>query len=332
MNTTIRNPVGGLALVVGLILTLQPTTTRAQGTAFTYQGRLAGSNGPVTGLYEFEFGLHRDPVAATLLGTVTKENVPVTNGLFAVELDFGPGLFTGEPRWLEISVRPTDGPGFVTLAPRQPITPAPYARFADTASNLSGTLSPAQLPANAARLDAAQTFASTNIFSLPVGIGTNAPTARLHIGGTPGTDGVRFPDGTLQTTAPIPVFASGLGSDPQSTPRFLSVAVQVEVKSPNQRILVTAHKAFGSMAAGGAGNLNLYIGHRPTGSSAAPTPAGNATLGNAVAANMRVTMGLSAVITGLAPGTHEVGLAGSAGVQAPNWNSNEYSCTTAVVF
>lgn len=36
-----------------------------------------------------------------------------------------------------------------------------------------------------------------------VGIGTIGPTARLHIGGTAGVDGVRFPDGTLQTTAAI---------------------------------------------------------------------------------------------------------------------------------
>ncbi len=35
-----------------------------------------------------------------------------------------------------------------------------------------------------------------------VGIGTTSPTAKLHIGGTAGTDGVKFPDGTLQTTAP----------------------------------------------------------------------------------------------------------------------------------
>ena len=34
-----------------------------------------------------------------------------------------------------------------------------------------------------------------------VGIGTTNPTARLHIAGTPGADGIRFPDGTLQTTA-----------------------------------------------------------------------------------------------------------------------------------
>ena len=34
-----------------------------------------------------------------------------------------------------------------------------------------------------------------------VGIGTASPTAKLHIGGTAGTDGIRFPDGTIQTTA-----------------------------------------------------------------------------------------------------------------------------------
>jgi hypothetical protein len=36
-----------------------------------------------------------------------------------------------------------------------------------------------------------------------VGIRTNAPTAALHIGGTAGVDGIRFPDGTLQTSAGV---------------------------------------------------------------------------------------------------------------------------------
>ncbi len=34
-----------------------------------------------------------------------------------------------------------------------------------------------------------------------VGIGTMNPLARLHIFGSPGVDGIMFPDGTLQTTA-----------------------------------------------------------------------------------------------------------------------------------
>ncbi|GJQ57900.1 MAG: DUF1566 domain-containing protein [Candidatus Scalindua sp. AMX11] len=36
-----------------------------------------------------------------------------------------------------------------------------------------------------------------------VGIGTSSPNAKFHVGGTPGTDGIMFPDGTLQTTATL---------------------------------------------------------------------------------------------------------------------------------
>jgi hypothetical protein len=36
-----------------------------------------------------------------------------------------------------------------------------------------------------------------------VGIGTASPLQKLHIAGIPGTDGIRFPDGTVQTTAEI---------------------------------------------------------------------------------------------------------------------------------
>jgi hypothetical protein len=41
-----------------------------------------------------------------------------------------------------------------------------------------------------------------------VGIGTTAPTAKLHIGGTAGNDGIKFPDGSLQTTAYSPLTGS----------------------------------------------------------------------------------------------------------------------------
>ena len=34
-----------------------------------------------------------------------------------------------------------------------------------------------------------------------IGIGQSIPSAKLHIGGTSGVDGIKFPDGTLQTTA-----------------------------------------------------------------------------------------------------------------------------------
>ena len=36
-----------------------------------------------------------------------------------------------------------------------------------------------------------------------VGIGTSSPTTTLHIGGIPGTDGIRFPDGSFMTSAGV---------------------------------------------------------------------------------------------------------------------------------
>lgn len=44
-----------------------------------------------------------------------------------------------------------------------------------------------------------------------VGIGTTSPTAALDVAGTPGVDGIRFPDGTLQTTAAGPGGGTGDG-------------------------------------------------------------------------------------------------------------------------
>lgn len=41
----------------------------------------------------------------------------------------------------------------------------------------------------------------SSYFNGNVGIGDTSPTAKLEIGGTAGVDGIRFPDGTLQTTA-----------------------------------------------------------------------------------------------------------------------------------
>jgi hypothetical protein len=59
------------------------------------------------------------------------KNVPVSEGLFTVPLDFGAGVFTGDARWLEIGVRPGLSSGAYTLlSPRQALTATPYALYA----------------------------------------------------------------------------------------------------------------------------------------------------------------------------------------------------------
>jgi hypothetical protein len=119
----------------------------AQGTAFTYQGQLNDTGSPANGSYDLTFALYNssNPAFTNVAGPVTNSAVAVTNGLFTTLLDFGPGIFTGTNYWLGISVRTNGGTTFTALSPRQPLTPTPYAIFANTASNLSGTLPSAQL-------------------------------------------------------------------------------------------------------------------------------------------------------------------------------------------
>ena len=124
---------------------LAPEKICAQGTAFTYQGQIYDSGGPANGTYDLSFQLYNALTGGTAVGpTVTNSARAVSNGLFVVTLDFGPGIFTGPNYWLDVSVG-TNGGALSELNPRQAVTPAPYAIYANTATNLSGTLPVAQL-------------------------------------------------------------------------------------------------------------------------------------------------------------------------------------------
>ena len=115
----------------------------AQGTAFTYQGQLQNNGSPASGSYNLTFSLFNvNPGGTALAGPVTTNGVIITNGLFMVTLDFGASVWNGETNWLQIGVE-TNGTGsFTTLAPRQQLTPTPYAIFAEgaNASGISGTI------------------------------------------------------------------------------------------------------------------------------------------------------------------------------------------------
>lgn len=114
----------------------------AQGTAFTYQGRLNSVGLPANGLFDLQFTIYDSVSNASglIAGPITNSAVTVSNGLFVTTLDFGAGVFTGPNLWLEIAVSPSGLGDFTTLTPRQQLTPAPYALFAGSSSNLSGTL------------------------------------------------------------------------------------------------------------------------------------------------------------------------------------------------
>jgi hypothetical protein len=111
------------------------SSARAQGTAFTYSGQLQDNGGPASGTYDLAFTLFTDSTGGVAVaGPVTNNAGGVTNGLFTVLVDFGPGVFTGQIDWLQIGVATNGLSSFTTLSPRQQLTPTPYALFASNAA------------------------------------------------------------------------------------------------------------------------------------------------------------------------------------------------------
>jgi len=113
----------------------------ALGNSFTYQGRLLDGGSPANGTYDLRFILFDAESGGAQVGAInTREDVTVTNGLFAVELDFGAAAFGADARWVEIAVRPGSGTGtagFTILSPRQPVSPTPFALYAKAAASIA---------------------------------------------------------------------------------------------------------------------------------------------------------------------------------------------------
>ncbi len=112
------------------------------GTAFTYQGLLKQNGIPANGDVDFQFRLYDSLAGGNQLGSMLQVNtLGLTAGQFTIDLDFGPGIFTGSQRWLEIRVKKSQPPGgaWVALAPRQPIMVAPYALYALSGAGAGGT-------------------------------------------------------------------------------------------------------------------------------------------------------------------------------------------------
>jgi hypothetical protein len=186
-----------LALTVFGAFLLPRSTAQAQGTAFTYQGRLNRDNSPVNGSYDLAFTLYNNGTNSNpgdlLAGPVTNRAVAVTNGLFTTVVDFGPGVFTGAANWLEVAVSANAlTNGFTPLTPRQLIAATPYAILAGGVSGpvsgssiVVGSIPDSGLSTNVALRTGGNTFSGTQVVTNGnVGIGTTAPSTRLEVTGT----------------------------------------------------------------------------------------------------------------------------------------------------
>jgi hypothetical protein len=125
--------------VLAFVLFSLPAVAMAQGTAFSYQGRLVENGVPANGGHDFIFTVFDSAAGAAQIGpAVPLNNTPVANGQFNVVLDFGVNVFTGAPRWLEISVRPAGVGQFTKMGARVSLLPTPYATYAATSGAVAG--------------------------------------------------------------------------------------------------------------------------------------------------------------------------------------------------
>jgi hypothetical protein len=122
----------GVGMITPVVHASEPVSQ-----AFTYQGVLNEAGVPYSGDADFRYLLFDAATLGMQIGPAIQiDQAMLFDGVFRSELDFGPGAFAGDARWLEIAVRTPawDGTGaeppFTTLNPRQSVQPTPYALYA----------------------------------------------------------------------------------------------------------------------------------------------------------------------------------------------------------
>lgn len=96
-------------------------------TSFSYQGRLEVSGSPYTGDADVTFRLYSAETGGSAAATAGPiQDVPVTEGVFTVDVDFGIAGLAQDADWLEIDIAPS-GQAPVTLSPRVRLGSAPLA-------------------------------------------------------------------------------------------------------------------------------------------------------------------------------------------------------------
>lgn len=150
--------------------------------------------------------------------------------------------------------------------------------------------------------------------------GPQGPAGAAGPDGSQGPTGPQGPSGIVKGTT-----ATGGGPNPSGVTQFFGAPASVTVASANERVLVVASNAFGTLGSA-AGSLNLFICYQQAGGQV--TLVGNGILGLQLPANTKVPMGLSKVLQ-VPTGQYTVGMCGTGGA---NWTNNDWGTTTALVF
>lgn len=162
-----------LASASSILAASSPAQTPLTG-AFTYQGTIVENGARLSGTADLRFDLYDAPTEGTLLGSQDVPGASVIAGIFTVSLnaadEFGPGIFNGQQRWLEVTVNNS------TLSPRHELTATPYALHALTVPWAGITDVPPDLTSLWSANGADIYYSGGN-----VGIGTTTPASKLDI-------------------------------------------------------------------------------------------------------------------------------------------------------
>jgi hypothetical protein len=175
MLKVIRAPRGFRVLLLMLLL-MSASAANGQTTTFTYQGQLSDAGVLANGNYDLRFALFDSAAGGPQIGAdQSVPAVPVTNGVFTVQLDFGVNAFPGADRFVEIGLHPVGGGSFTTLAPRQQISSSPYAirtLSAATADALSSACVGCVTSAQIQGVAGSKVTGAIPVTSLPAGSGS----------------------------------------------------------------------------------------------------------------------------------------------------------------
>lgn len=139
------------------------------GSSFTYQGRLIKNGQPISDSCDLQFHLWDAATSGAFLNSNTFNSVPISNGLFTVQLDYGSVTFNGDERWIETAVRCTGDVDYITLSPRTKLTAAPYAIYSLNSWALNGN----------ANTNGNGFIGTTDNVALTIGV-NNSPAIRIY--------------------------------------------------------------------------------------------------------------------------------------------------------
>ena len=259
-----------LTLIISLPLAAAPLNSK-----ITYQGSFEDAGQPADGGFDFRFRLFDALSGGTQVGPeVEKLGITVNHGLFDVALDFGFAPFMmDEALWLEIDVRDPSAGGYVTLAPRQPLRPAPFSMLSlaaavdsvDAASLAPGAVGASEIDTAAVQrritgaCDAGQAIRVVQqdgsvVCAGASGSGITAVNAGngLTGGGSSGELTLAADPGVLWTTAGNPVPAGAFLGTMNTQP--------LELRVNNRRVLRITDAEFGPNRGSNPHAPNLVAG------------------------------------------------------------------------